>query len=75
VAESATVLETSYDMLLITHHNLHTTVFYTLSKQMTSYTLDNVLQFLQLEQNNLLENPKILSRERNMAPYIKDKPS
>jgi hypothetical protein len=42
---------------------------------MTSYTLDNVLQFLQLEQNNLLENPKILSRERNMAPDIKDKPS
>ena len=29
VAESATVLETSYDMLLITHHSLHTTVFYT----------------------------------------------
>jgi hypothetical protein len=42
---------------------------------MTFYTLDNVLQFLQLEQNNLLENPKILSRERNMAPGIKDKPS
>jgi hypothetical protein len=36
--------------------------------------LDNVLQFLQLEQNNLLENPRILSQERNMAPDIKDKP-
>jgi hypothetical protein len=42
---------------------------------MTCYTLDNALQFFQLEQNNLLENPRILSRERNMAPDIKDKPS
>jgi hypothetical protein len=42
---------------------------------MTSYTLDNILQFFQLEQNNLLENPRILSQERNMAPDLKDKPS